>query len=299
MTQLEMFTGEDRLSYSSARLLQGCEQKYWYYKVGKVDKDSDVEDTTTAFAVGSSFHKVLEDYKHEGLFVHKTDTRNKLIRKALEKCVQEEGLPETDINLVHAMLIVYLRGRKSEGFKTIACEYVIEHPKVIGYIDLIEEDPDGGWWISDMKTAKSFWSTLTARLPQDRQLNLYAKFAPVVAEDLQLDIDKFKGCRYLVTTKSSAKKRQLEDDIEFITRLCSGLIKSYTIEVPKEKLNPDSVFDEHMSLQNRAVELKNGEAPNRNFGYCETYFKPCDYWSRCHGENFTDMKEGLKVSEYK
>lgn len=296
MEQLEMFErGDTRLSYSSARLLQGCEQRYWHYKVSKTQQDSDVEDNTKAFAIGSSFHKVLEDNKHEELLNIEPAERNDLIVRELEKCVQTEGLDEKDMALTHAMLIKYLRLRKKQGFKTLACEYSIPSKLVIGFIDLIEEDPNGGWWISDMKTAKTFWSTLVARLPQDRQINLYSHFAMDVARDLKLDLTKFKGCRYLVTTKSAAKKKANESYMDFVARMANGLIKSYAIEIPVSKLNPAAVYNEHVELHKRSMQLREGEAPTKNFGYCENYFKPCPYWSQCHGDEFTNLKEGLNV----
>ena len=290
MTQTNLPIGDTRLSYSSATLLKNCEQRYYHYKVTKIDKDKDVEESN-AFALGKAFHHVLE------MAMHKKP--EKIVNK-LEECVELFGIDETEIGLLHAMVIQYLRCRKKTNLEAIACEYSLRSETFVGFVDLIEGEREGDgwgkWWITDLKTAKSFWSTLTARLPKDRQLNFYASFFRQIAEEFNLDPEKFQGCRYRVTTKSTAKQKKSESYTDYVMRMVEGKnVKSYDIAVPKEKMHLNEVVNEMESLYNRSQELRNGDVPIRNYSYCESYFKPCDYWSQCHGSCFSDMREDLEV----
>lgn len=280
---------DTRLSYSSASLMRGCEQRYYYYKVAKIDIDPDASKDSAAFNVGKAFHYILEESKH---------VKPAKMGPLLEDCVKYFNLQENEIGLVHAMVLKYLRLRSKQNMRCVGCEYVIKSDLTVGFVDLIEEDLDTGlWWISDMKTAKTFYPTTVSRLPMDRQLNLYTNYMEQIAEAYGLDPKKFGGCRYKVTTKSSAKQRKNESYNEYVMRLVDSYIKSYDIIVPKEKLNPKSVMAEHKRLHKRSLKLREGAKPTQNFGYCESYFKPCEYWSNCHGKCFSDMKVDLEVIE--
>lgn len=281
---------DTRLSYSSATLLKNCEQRYFNYKVAKLAKDKDVEESN-AFAMGKAFHHVLEMSMHK---------KPENIVNKLEECVELFGIEEEEIGQLHAMVLQYLRCRKQTELEAIACEYSIVDDNCIGFIDLIEGfregDSWGDWYITDLKTARTFWATLTARLPQDRQLNLYASFFGQIAKEFGLDPARFKGCRYRVTTKTTAKQKKTESYNDYVMRLVEAKnVKSYDIVVPVEKLNINQISNEFESLYRRSIELRNGDVPTRNYSYCETYFKPCDYWSQCHGTCFSEMKDDLEV----
>jgi hypothetical protein len=293
--QLEMNIGgensspDTRLSYSSATLLRGCEQKYFHYKVAKTDIDSDQSKDTKAFDIGKAFHYILEESKHE---------KPEKIGPYLEKIAKDYDLDENEVALVHAMVLKYLRLRSRQNLRFIAAEYAIEDEEVIGFIDLIEEDTETGlWYISDLKTAKTFYPTTLARLPMDRQLNLYASFYKQIAKKFKLKMKNFGGCRYKVTTKSSAKMRKSESYADFVMRLVDSYIKTYDVIIPKDKLHINEVVEEFNQNYKRSLELRNGEAPSKNFGYCESYFKPCEYWSQCHGSLFSEIKESLEVEK--
>lgn len=279
----------NQLSYSSARLLQGCERKFYHYKVKETPIDSDASKDTTAFIIGKAFHHILEMSNHK---------KPEKIGELLEECVQNLGLAETDCGLVHAMVLKYLRLRATTNLEAVAVEWKINDPTTIGFVDLIEKDTETGeWFISDLKTAKTFYPTTLSKLPNDRQLNLYASYAPQIAEEFGLDLDKFAGCRYKVTTKSSAKQQAKESYLQYVKRVTDKFIKSYDIIIPKDKLNIVEVVAEHKRLYNRAQSIRDGAEPLQNFGYCESYFKPCEYWSQCHGDNFSNIKDSLEVLE--
>lgn len=287
--QIEMFEEEDtRLSYSSANLLRNCEQKYHHYKIAKkdVDPDSDARDNSH-FALGKAFHYVNEISMHR---------KPKKVIELLEKCVQDEGLREEDVGLVHAMLIQYWRLRDKGEFHAVACEHKIEDENVLGFIDLIEKNKDGYWTISDLKTAASFYENKIPELARDRQLNLYGSYAESIAKAHNLDIDKFLGCRYLVTTKSKAVQQVKESYKDYVMRLVEKkLVRSYAIFIPKELMDYSGARDEHLELYKRSMQLREGLIPHKNYTYCNAFFRPCEYFSQCHGMTVTEYMENKKI----
>lgn len=282
---------DKRLSYSSANLLRNCEQKYHHYKVSKTVKDTDQERDDSHFHIGTAFHYVLEMSMHK---------KPENIDMLLEKCVQEIGLREEDIGLVHALVLQYLRLRKTDDFEAVVCEHKIDDKDVVGYIDLVEKRPNGDWCISDLKTAATFYENKIAELSRDRQLNLYGSYYKEIAKAYDLDPDKFIGCRYLVTSKSKARQQKKETYSQYVMRMVEKkLVRSYAIFIPKELMTFDEVKSEHLSLYDRSIELRNGEAPEKNFTYCMAYFRPCEWFSKCHGKEFSKIDPSIIVQAIK
>jgi len=281
---------DTRLSYSSASLLKNCEQKYHYHKVSKVPKDKDAAARDNShFAIGKSFHYILETTLHE---------KPENISDLLDTCVQVEGLKEEDRGLVHAMVLSYLRLRKGSRIKVVGCEWSITHEHIIGFVDAIEVDTEtGDFYISDLKTAATFYDSKLAELPSDTQLNLYASFYREIAEHYNLDPDKFKGVRYLVTTKSKAKQQAREDYSGYVMRMVDKkLVKSIFVTIPKEMMRIDKVRKEHEELHDKSMKLRSGEIkPSKNFTYCNAFFKSCDFFSRCHGAQNSEIMENASI----
>lgn len=273
-----------QLSYSSANLLKNCSQKYYWYKVKQVERDPDSEDNQDAFNVGKAFHHVLEMNMHT----------NERLTELLDEAVETFEVPEHK-PMLHAMLMRYLQVHMKSNLKAVHCELGLQNPEFIGYIDVILADDEGNWWICDLKTARRFAETTLARLKLDVQLNLYTSFAEIIAEQLELDVHKFQGCRYRVTTKSSIKRRKTESYKDFVIR-CAESIKSYDVIIPIEEMAPAMTMFEHEQLQKHALALHRGEAePKKNMSYCDSFFRPCEYFSQCYGKTFTELKGDLEV----
>lgn len=286
---------DTRLSYSSANLLRNCEQKYAFYKVSKTDKDPDAGGDTSHFNLGTSFHYILEMSMHQ---------KPEKMGQMLEYCVQELGLKEDDTGLLHAMILQYLRLRKQGNFRAIACEYKIDAKNTLGYVDVIEVVDKGQekifdmeWTISDLKTASTFYESKIAELSKDRQLNLYGSYHEEIAKAYGLDPKKFIGCRYLVTTKSKAKQRAKESYNDFVMRLVEGKnVKSFAVFIPKALMDFKGARKEHEDLYKKSMKLRSGKAkPTKNFTYCQAYFRPCDYFSQCHGMTYTEFLENNQI----
>jgi len=276
------------LSHSSAKTMLGCEQKYWHYKVRKTTKDSDYE-KSDALAVGSAFHYIQEIGRHK-----KIDN----MTHALDHCCGDEDiqLKAEHRPLVHAMCVKYWRLHAKSKFLVLEIEFALKSPTVIGYVDAIMQDPDGKWWIVDLKTARSLYGGSVTGLAHDPQLNLYASFVNEIADMFQLDEDSFGGCRWRVATKPTTKRKAVETDLEYTKRLLKS-VKSYDIEVPVEDMDPAAFRKRHEEYWKTSNKLFKPRAkPNKNYGNCFSFFRPCEYWSKCHGDKiFSDTN--LKIIE--
>ena len=277
-----------RISYSSSNTFQGCNRKFYYQKVKKVPHDPDYQDNSTALRLGKSFHQVLEDAFHR---------KEKLCKEIFQKSFDDNDiLSDTERCMIRAMVHKYLALHTKSGLSVVAVELEIGNDDYLGYIDVIMKDRNGNWWIVDLKTAARLNESLLSRLSRDPQLNVYSYFVPKIAELLKLDPHLFAGVRYRVTTKCAIKLNKKEGITDF-TKRCYERIESYDIGIPAESLTPDLVYSQFMSLltkMNNLEFIKEEEIP-QNFTYCESYFRPCPYWSRCYGETFSNAALQHKI----
>ena len=273
-----------KLSYSSAGLIKSCTQRYYYYKVEQADIDIDYQDDTNALDVGKAFHFILETNGH-------TD---KDVSKLAEEAAENYYLSTRDKLLVIAMVLKYVKLHKESGLHVLACEVPLNSEEYLGFADVILGNPETKeWWIGDLKTASMISKDTGVRLHRDTQLNLYSYFKDQIAEELGLDPKKFAGIRYRVTTKSKANPRVNESDAAFVKRMFKA-VDSYDYSVPVKLLDPKKFYKDHLDIQKLAIKLKDGKVkPMKNYQACFNYFRPCPYWSRCHGSNFTDKSLGI------
>jgi hypothetical protein len=277
-----------RLSYSSANLLRNCQRRFYHHKVASTLPDSDFNPDATSLVIGKSFHYILEVSKHE---------KPEKIGNLLEFCVKNFNLADEDAPLVHAMVLKYLRMHKKTNLECVACEYQIEDGIVNGFVDVIfKEKESDKWWIVDLKTSARMSPTLLPKLPQDRQLNLYSYFYRQIATKFNLNPEAFAGCRYRLTTKSTAKMKASENYETYVLRM-ADLINSYDIIIPKERMNPEEAMNEHIDLYDLSMKIRKGANTSCNFTYCDSFFNPCPYFSKCHNANFTDLKDSLEIIE--
>jgi len=276
---------DTRLSYSSATLLKNCSQKYYYHKVSGVAKDPDSEDNMDAFNVGKTFHAVLENNNHT------SDRLEDLLEEAVEIYDTKEFK-----GMIHAMLLRYLQVHKKSGLEVVKCEMLLDSPMFLGFVDVILKNPvNGEWWIADLKTAARLSEVTLAKLRSDVQLNLYSYFYKTMGSALGLDPDKFMGARYRVTTKSKLTKKINEGYKEFVIRTAKN-VKSYDVVVRKEDMAIEDTFKEHKKLHTKTMRLRSGkEKPVRNLSYCDSFFRPCEFFSHCHGKTFTESRKAVEM----
>lgn len=287
--ELGVESGPKRLSYSSSNVLLGCERRY-KYKIADVPFDSDYVDDRKALRIGKGYHLALEYSKHE------MPTGKQFLKAFVEENIddfQEQGL-------IIAMCMKYVELHEKSGLKAIAFEIEVGDKHVIGYVDVVYVDGLGNWYFGDLKTAGKLAGDLLSRLHQDVQLNLYAFYAPEVAAALGLDIDKFLGCIYRVTTKASIKIKPGEKPMAYAKRIIDK-VEAYHISIPYNpkvvkatRKRMEQLWDKH----SQAYELGEYETM-QNFGNCFHYFSPCPWWSRCHGHTYSDGKELLVMKSSK
>jgi PD-(D/E)XK nuclease superfamily len=280
---------ETRLSYSSATLLQSCSRRYWHYKVNKTKFDEDYVDDYAAFNVGKAFHYVLETTLH----------KRGGLRKLIENSCKQFNV-EDDKAMIHAMVLRYLEVHNASGLEVVKCELEISNEFFLGFIDAVAVEPDGGWWIIDLKTAASVSPLTFARLKGDTQLNLYASFAAIIAEHCGLDPNLFRGARYRTTKKSKLKRKLGESYDEFVKRIQNS-VESYDAIVPVELMRPAEFLARHKELHALSLKLRNKRTKTTgtcNFSQCESYFRPCPYFSNCHGSTITEAKKQIVVNSW-
>jgi hypothetical protein len=255
---------------------------YFYRKVAEVPKDADAEESES-LGVGKAFHEYLEDVLHGEKFDAAT-FESAICSKAELHNVRPEA------PLIAAMALSYMKLHKASGLKVVKCEQAIETDTFIGYIDVILVDDVGGWWIGDLKTAARFDDKKVAQLPKDQQLNLYSYFAKKLAPFFDLDVEKFRGCRYRVTTKTKSMIKVGESIVDFAKRMVEKeSVMSYDAIIAVEIMDIEATWKHFIQVQERAVAINNGEAPTKNLDNCMSFFKPCMFFSQCHGKCFTDM----------
>lgn len=264
-----------KLSYSSMKLIQSCEQRYHHYKIMGTPHDSDYEESD-ALGLGKAYHEVLEKTLH-------TKWDEKLLLEAMEN----NKVDPTESDLLRVMLTKYIDLRSKSKLKVIKCELGLDTKEYIGFIDFIAVNPDTKeYWLGDLKTAGRHDPNLIPQLAKDMQVGLYTHFVPHIENHVEgLAGYKFAGFKYNQCIKSKATTaRGLE----------SG-VKVYEITIPKELIEEGEAWSQFSEVYARAVELNNGEAPRKNFSACFNYFSPCPYFSKCHKVLFSEGHSKITV----
>ena len=118
-----------------------------------------------------------------------------------------------------------------------------------------------------------------------------------IAKDLGLDPKKFKGCRYRVVTKPKLKFKATESHSDYVLRIASSA-KYHDYVVPIEVMRPSEIFEEHKALHKLALSLhKKKVKPRKNYNYCDSYFRNCEYWSQCHGKCASEISVEDRASD--
>lgn len=283
---------DGRLSYSSWSLLKQCKRKYLHDKVLKTAIDPDASDSTEAMDLGSAFHDVLEARVHDTRGMKANEIRP-FVEKYEALDWQQHG------PLICAMLKHYAIMHARSKMKVLHCEFEILTPEFRGFVDVILQDQEGKWWIGDMKTTASFNPAIIARLARDEQLNLYAYHLSTIAEALKLPPKSFAGVRYRAVTKSKAVrgKRSFGDHYEHLLKS----VVAYDIPIPKQDLHSMLIYDSFRHAQKEAdamhaiFKAKGPLQIEPNFKACFDYWKPCEFWSQCHGKTFTKAGENPNI----
>lgn len=268
-----------QLSYSSMTEIATCQQKYVHRKI--LGTPRDVEDDEEALNIGKAFHQILEKGMH------------KAVHEEYVKAACEEFKVEDKIELIRAMATKNVELHIASGLRTVKVELGIGDTKSTGFIDAIfVDDALKQWWIGDEKTAARFDENLLPRLPLDPQLNRYAAFADSMQEFLpELNGFVFAGARYRVTTKPKLKNATFDKLL--------AAVDVYDIVIPAKAMNPAAITETFNQYHDIALGLHNGVVPVKNFKACFDYFRPCPYFSQCHGKKFDEAATDVEIRTIK
>ena len=276
-----------RMSNSSFNQISTCEMQYSHRKIFKGEVDSDADTNQKHFRIGSCFHEILEHCLH----IMPNSTPDAIYASFEQHSIDDPK----DRGLIIAMCNKYYALHAKSNLTVIGCEDEVGDERTLGYIDAIMKDPDGYWYIVDLKTAKRFNTNLLARLKRDSQLNLYAYFRKQIADKYGLSMEQFDGVLYRVTEKVERVMRADEDEWEYAERI-EPKVNSYSIHIPADELDPIGAYQAVIAAQERAMEIRDkGAEPRQNFGACFNYFRPCDYFSKCYGYLNSEAHEHFRV----
>lgn len=277
-----------RLSYSSCKQLQTCSKQFYLQRIAKVDKDPDVADEQLAFLYGKCYHETLELTRHS-----RANFTMAIFDSVFNKyfpVVTTNGF--TDVasdNLetrfgVYACLQSYYTLHEKRNLELVATEIEIGDENTIGFVDAVVADSFGHWWVMDLKTSGLVQEPLFARLHTDPQLNLYASYASQLCNKCDIDLAKFAGCRYCVVVKPRLVIKKNESMEDYAKRVSP---KIYDVEIPWEILITKKTVDHYVQMQELVKNL-NEDTATCNYDACLVYNRPCNYWSHCHGNTYTD-----------
>lgn len=276
------------LSPSSYNLYSSCQRKYYLRKIAKVPIDPDASDDTEALRLGKAFHKCLEITWHE--LTGFTFAR-------MAEVIAEYNLdPDVHYPLVFAMLASYKKMHEKSKLAVAAVEVQVSTPSFFGFVDVVLQDVDGGFWLGDMKTASTFQQSLMPSILYHPQINLYAAYAGYLADMLKLDPAKYRGCRYRLTTKSKLLQKSGEPVEKYLARLRLA-VKSYDFIMPAARMNPGKFLELHRAAFKKTHAADATEADFApNYSACNAFFRGCEVWSHCHNSHFT-AAQNLEVIE--
>lgn len=296
------------LSYSGGSTLQECERKFCYKYLCQLERDTDFV-SPDYFSMGNAFHKVLEITKHDPKQFGKIDFQGIVKSYNLD--------PHEDGGRIAAMLRRYWILHTTVPLAVAGCELKFEGTYTNGVVDAVlveqggvseKEAKDlglsnvrGAWWICDLKTASKADNSMPTRLQNDPQLNLYASFRSAIASMVNVDSELFAGVRYRETTKPGQKPKAGES-FESWTGRCSEGTLSREIVIPASKMDLKGAFDNFSELVKRAHELQRDFLSDRryvgrcNFKACLNYARPCEWFSKCYGRNYTEQQRTTLIN---
>ncbi len=279
------------LSYSSEGIFETCQRKFCFNR-WKVPTDPSDK---IHFAVGKAFHLVNEWTRHGEHCEHTLEAIRPLICKAMA----EESITAEIVEYPRqaAMLLQYWKLHKASGLTCAALEMKIGDEWETGFIDAVMQNNVGHWWIVDLKTAARFDDSMPPRLGKDPQLLKYASYKEDVAEKCGLNVDDFQGCLYRVTTKTkiAVKVHEAGPEGSWESYVARAGVSTYEVAVVLKE--SDIIEQEEISAQNvrAARSLLAHGIPKANYRKCYDYFSPCEYFSKCFGKTFAELKEEVVV----
>lgn len=283
------------LSYSGAGVLEDCERKYCHQYLAKTPIDVDFV-KQDYFSFGQCCHKVLE------LLNHKAKSFKDLDFKKFVESFNLDYLE--DGGKIAAILRNYWYLHAKSNLDVIANEIRFEFDHVNGIIDAIAIDnTEKGFWIIDYKTTGMLDATLPARVTRDEQLTLYAGTEAWLRSKFpQIANLPFLGVRLRESFKPKIKPKKNETYAEYTIR-CEDSCKTRETIVRADKLDIKGVYENFAEKSKLAKDLqkqfqdRQSFVGRQNFKACTKFGSPCQFWSQCYGQLYSESIISSVVNE--
>jgi hypothetical protein len=189
------------------------------------------------------------------------------------RIAERNDLGVTEAAQIMAMLRCYFSNVFGETVEK--CEVWIEHPTLTGKLDKIVTR-EGKRFILEEKTASEInQASLSATLPTDPQLCLYASQAK------QFDVE---GIIYRVVRKPKERRKKEETWVEYTQRCTCEFLE---LRFAFEELDIETCLAQFKAA-NAEISAKKDEAEFLcNKQNCVTFGAACAWYSRCHGKPYT------------
>jgi len=285
-----------KLSHSARTTLYTCQRK-WLFAKTHVEKDFDAPDDEN-LRFGSAVHHVLE---HTNRVRQDQERILELTREAGEKYRMGHKL-----HGIYYCAQNYFDMHLKSGLECLYSEVRFDLGWWVGIVDeILYDNTHKVWWIGDTKTTgRAEIEKWTASLKFDPQMMTYAAFHIEIARVLQdpkIRPENFAGCRYRPTLKlgDTRDAEPLPEEtchdywVRQIGKKIRGKVKAekecawdFVIEYGAGdiyKLRSDHIRHllSDLCLAENIYHYR--QIASRNYGSCMAWFRPCEYWSRCHG----------------
>jgi hypothetical protein len=157
------------------------------------------------------------------------------------------------------------------------------------YVDAIFQDDDW-WYISDIKTTGlKLDPTVRTRLTVDPQLVNYSRYAHILAEKLNLPLEKFYGINYREVEKPR-QKWKVGESWESFTQRC-GMPEFREVDVSKHQLKTSEVSSNLENTLYTIRQIKDKNDTSQNMRACRDKGQTCKFYSQCYGCLFSEAQD--------
>ncbi len=252
-----------KLSKTSLGEYVSCQRKFWHSRIKKTDRDDDWK-KGKALSIGAAYAECQEIFRGDiGAM-----TSSEIIRVC-----DRNGLGVTEAAQIMAMLRCYFANVGKEIVEK--CEVWLEHEILIGRLDKLIRLEDGIYILEDKTASETNQAQLSATLPTDPQLCVYAANAE------QFDA---KGIIYRVVRKPKERRKKEESWLEYTQRCTCEFLE---LRFRFDELDIEGCLAQFATAHAEITAKSEKEHFLCNKQNCVTFGAACAWYSQCHGKPYT------------
>lgn len=252
-----------KLSKTSLGEYVSCQRKFWHSRVKKTDKDCDYK-IGKALLIGRAYAECQEIFRGDV----KAMTSAEIIR-----ICERNDLDVTAAAQIMAMLRCYFSNVSNEEVEK--CEVWLEHPTLTGRLDKIVRREEKRFILEEKTASEINQAQLSATLPTDPQLCLYASCAE------QFEVE---GIIYRVVRKPKERRKKEESWQEYTQRCTCEFLE---LRFAFDELDIKGCLEQFEAAHAEITAKKDESEFLCNKQNCVTFGAACAWYSRCHGKEYT------------